>query len=253
MKIDMSFLEERPLSYSSLKEFAKSPKHYVNYVLAKREPSKEMNFGSLIHCLLLYPDKLNEQFAVMPSVDRRTKEGKDIYNKFVEDSNGKICVGQDELDEANSIVDSVMTTTAAKSYIEQCYEFEKEFRSTVGGLPFRGFVDGISDNFILEVKTASDGSPESIIRDFFNRKYYLQAGLYNIVHNLPVVYLVIETKAPYNSLISKATDRYIDQGKNEISSLIDKFKYCMDVTGFNQGYEAMLDKEFSIDLPLWIK
>ena len=42
MNIDINFLNERPLSYSSLKEFAKSPSHYIHYVLAKREPSKEM-------------------------------------------------------------------------------------------------------------------------------------------------------------------------------------------------------------------
>jgi len=76
--ITIETLRERPLSYSSIKEFAKSPKHYVYYVHNRSAPSKAMDLGTLIHALLMYPQKTAEMFAIYPDVDRRTKVGKEL-------------------------------------------------------------------------------------------------------------------------------------------------------------------------------
>ena len=46
--ITIDTLKERPLSYSSLKEFAKSPRHYVEYLRREKKPTAAMAFGSLV-------------------------------------------------------------------------------------------------------------------------------------------------------------------------------------------------------------
>lgn len=251
--ITLDTLNERPLSYSSIKEFAKSPRHYMNYINAKREPSKEMNMGSLIHALLLYPSEISKQFAIAPDVDKRTKEGKAAWEQFVQTSEGKIAVTESELNEANSIVDIALSSKEISNMISQCTAFEQEFRHDIQGLPFRGFVDGIANDFILEVKTMSDASPQNIIREFYNRKYYIQAGLYSSVYKLPVRYIILETKPPYNYMHSFASQDYIQKGIEELNWLTTRFKQCMDMDAFSSGYQFNLDELFQVELPSWIK
>lgn len=254
MRIDLEFVQNRPLSYSSIKEFAKSPRHYVHYVLAKREPSKAMNLGSLIHCLIMYPSKFNDQFIIAPNVDRRTKDGKATWEEFISKSNGKIVVTEDELDEAKQITDNVLSNWKINNTVKECTSFEQEFKHDILGLPFRGFVDGVNEgNYILEIKTMSDASPSNVTREFYNRKYHIQAGLYNLVHKLPVKYLIVETNAPYNSMLVDVADDYIEKGQQELMDLVDKFNTCMDLDAFNAGYGFMESEEFVVGLPSWVK
>jgi exodeoxyribonuclease VIII len=251
--ITIETLRERPLSYSSIKEFAKSPRHYISYINAKREPSKEMNFGSMIHTLLMYPGVFNDNFAVCPDIDRRTKDGKLAWENFQASAEGKIVVSESELSEANSIIDMALARVQVKPAVEQCHTFELEFRTEVNGLPFRGFVDGLSNDYILEVKTMSDASPQNITKEFYNRKYHIQAGLYNLVYQLPVRYIILETKSPYNYMVADATDKYIKAGQDELFKITDRFKDCMMMNSFELGYQFNLDNIFEVDLPAWVK
>jgi exodeoxyribonuclease VIII len=253
MNIDINFLNERPLSYSSLKEFAKSPSHYIHYVLAKREPSKEMALGSMVHCLILQPDEFNKQFAVSPSVDRRTSEGKAKYAEFVSQSEGKTVVFEDDLELANQISYRVLFNDTIQSYLRQCDSFEHEFKLELNGLPVRGFIDGISNDFTIELKTTSDANPETFMRDFWNRKYYLQAGIYYLATGVKPMYIVAETKAPYNYFICHIEDEYIEMGVKEAHSLTEKFNECMSLSAWNTGYEFMAEKPIVIKAPGWVK
>ena len=253
MDINIDFLKDRPLSYSSIKEFAKSPSHYIQYLRKDREPSKEMNFGSLIHCMLLYQDLFDDLFSVAPSVDRRTKEGKATWEDFISKSGTKIVVTEDELDEAHSISAKVLSKSDIKSVISSCDHMEKPWSEVFNGIPFRGFFDGSSNDYILELKTTSDASPQAFISDFIKRKYYLQAALYSRASSLPIKYVVVETKPPYNSFVATISQDFIDYGLSEIDRLIDKFNDCMILNAWEMGYEFMNDGPIIINKPTWMK
>ena len=247
-------LNQRPLSYSSLKEFAKSPAHYIEYLRKEREPSKEMLFGSMIHCLLLTPQLFEDQFAVMANVDKRTKEGKLAYEKFVADAIGKDVVAEQDYDDANNLVNKVITQSHITDLIKNCNVFEEEWKADIDGLPFRGFYDGVADDYILEIKTTSDGNPRTIINDFYNRQYHIQAGLYHKASgSKPIKYVIIETKAPYNIYVADSEQAYLDYGINQFSSLIDKFKECLHNNLWDMGYDFHTGGNITIGLPSWVK
>ena len=251
--ITLEKLQERPLSYSSLKEFAKSPKHYLDYLNRTRETTPAMLFGSMIHCLLLEPFKFDEQFAVIGNVDRRTTEGKKAYADFLDKAAGKDVVSESDYNEAKNIVNNAMTNQDIASAVNGCHSFEQEFRTEIFELPVRGFFDGVADDYILEVKTTNDATPKTIINDFYNRFYHMQAGLYNHVSQKPIKYLIIETKAPYDSYLASPSDDYIENGKNSLFDNIEAFKYCMEYNEFNRGYDYHHESPFIIDLPKWAK
>lgn len=250
--ITIEQLIERPLSYSSLKEFAKSPRHYLDYLNRKKETTPAMLFGSMVHCLLLEPHKFNTKFAIMPTIDRRTKDGKEAYNKFVEESEGKDVVMDNDYNDAKALTDNVLSNPELRKYINNCHQFEQEFRAEMWGLPVRGFFDGVAQDYILEVKTTMDASPDNLIRDFYNRQYHMQAGLYNMISEKPIKYLIIETKGPYDAYIADATENYIKKGQQLFSDTIVSFSNCMKQGAWTKGYEYH-NKEIVIDLPSWAK
>ena len=120
--ITQETLSQRPLSYSSLKEFAKSPSHYIQYISKKKEPSREMNFGSLVHCMLLYSQQFTELFAVAPDVDRRTKDGKATWEIFSASQGNKIIVTGEDVDTANEIAARIFSNSDVKCVVHSCTE-----------------------------------------------------------------------------------------------------------------------------------
>ncbi len=251
--ITLEKLNERPLSYSSLKEFSKSPAHYIEYLRKEFKPTPAMALGSLVHCLLLQPNELGKQFFVMPNIDKRTKEGKAKYEEAVEASKGKQIVTESDYEDANNLVNKVLSEGHIANAIQQCFRFEHEWKQEIYGLPFRGFFDGEAYDYILEVKTASDANPKTIINDFFNRSYHIQGGLYSMVSNKPVKYLIIETTAPYNVVLADATEDYIQYGIKEVERLSASFLECMNNHMFNMGYDYFTEGNMEIGLPSWLK
>jgi hypothetical protein len=247
-------LQQRPLSYSSLKEFGKSPAHYIEYLRKERKTTPAMLFGSMVHCLLLEPAKFDSQFAVMENVDKRTKDGKEKYEAFLISSAGKEVVSRDQYDEAVQLVNKAFEMQHVRDAVSGCHTFETEWRTEVEGLPFRGFFDGEADDYILEVKTANDASPKTIIRDFYDRMYHLQAGLYNLASGgKEIKYLIIETTAPYSIILATPTSEYIDKGIADAHRLANEFHTCMENDLWNMSYDFYTKGEFVIDLPTWVK
>ena len=94
---DEFFSKEFLMSYSGLSKLNYSPgAFYLHYVLKQRDDvmNKPMIEGSLIHCMLLTPEKFNEQFVVLPDafpsdnpkkvIDRLSKHIQIVYPEIVD-------------------------------------------------------------------------------------------------------------------------------------------------------------------------
>src|SRR5690606_3808663 len=95
------------ISRSQLMLLDKSPYHFWYEVLSGEALTKEstpsMNIGSAFHTLLLEPDLFDNEYAVIPNIDRRTKQGKEDYKVFVEESEGKILLTKEQYDKAKTM------------------------------------------------------------------------------------------------------------------------------------------------------
>jgi hypothetical protein len=250
--ITIEALHERPLSFSSLKEFSKSPRHYLDYITKPRTPPTDaMKLGSLIHCMLLRPELFNDEFAIAPEINKRTNAGKEEWAVFCALNSTKTVVTNDDYEHARRITDGVLTSDDIKYVIQNCYDFEQEWSMDMDDLPFRGFYDGISSEYILEVKTIADGSPKNVVSDFYKRKYHLQAALYAMSSGKDIYYLVVETSQPFLSYVAPATQNYIKKGAEEIGFLTENFKKCLKTGDFTGGYNYY--KEIVIDVPSYVE
>lgn len=249
--ITIETLQERPLSFSSIKEFAKSPRHYLDYISKQKTPPTDaMKLGSMVHCMMLQPALFNDLFAVAPEINKRTNAGKEEWNAFCTANEGKTVVANEDYEHARRLSDGAMLNPRISEMIKSCYDFECEWSADIEGLPFKGFYDGISTDYVLEIKTINDAHPKNVMSDFFRRKYHMQAGLYHMSSLCkPVVYIVIETTEPYLCYVAQSDEAYLNKGVSDTGKLIDKFKFCMDNNLFNSGYDFHYDGVIEIQLP----
>ena len=74
----------------------KSPE-YFRFAMDNPQPSTPaMKFGSALHMNVLQPEEFNNNYAVAPKFDKRTKQGKIDYAEFVK-SNIKLAILSGEI------------------------------------------------------------------------------------------------------------------------------------------------------------
>ena len=249
--ITPEFLQTRPLSYSSLKQFRKSPKHYIQYITKPREQTDAMRQGSLIDCLALEPEKFTERFMIIPKLNLRTNDGKAENERLLKEANEKrlIMITQEDIAKARKSVEALMSTDFSRQLIEGRRDVQINLRWTdkATGLPINGKVDFDSkigrEWFIVDLKSSASADPDDFKRQAYNLDYHIQCGCYTTgypTHRFtfpPFVFLVVESEEPYNISVNYCDGKYIQEAKEEFTASLNAFKYCMDNNLWHQGYE----------------
>jgi hypothetical protein len=185
-------IEERPLSFSSLKQFEESAQHYVRYREGDREQTKDMIIGSAFHTLTLEADKFLEQYYVIddtdiiaeiggakPTATKAYKEWKQQQEGFAE-INDRVVIIKDDYDLIQRMRDAVLSHPEAREILNACTEFEKAVEWTnQEGLPMRGFLDGFGPDIFVDLKSTRNPKPYAFQRDFFNMSYDAQYAIYS--------------------------------------------------------------------------
>ena len=72
---EKEYREHPAINRSALFKITESPEKFKYYMDNPEEPTPALLFGQLFHTMALQPEKLFEDFAVAPLVDRRSKDG----------------------------------------------------------------------------------------------------------------------------------------------------------------------------------
>lgn len=268
--------DKRPLSYSSLKAFQKSPQHFVEYRLTKPEPSAAMIFGNIIDVLILTPDDYERKYAVMPldvckpganilnaknpSADSLVKIQK--WTEWSEANKGKTWISNEDAALAKFLAEKTFNNPKAKELLSRVVRTQDKISWThkETGLPMIGYKDATGDSFIMDLKSANDGSPEGYMKNAFNFGYHIQAGAYldaeQTLHGKfpDFFHLVVETNAPYNISVYKCDKDFIALGKQQYNDLMMQVKFCAENNLWHQGYEFHTATGYhQLDIPGWAK
>jgi hypothetical protein len=169
-----------PVSNSRLSAFKRSPAHLITYLTTDKIQTPAMAFGSAFHMALLQPDLFPSSYAVAPDLDRRSKEGKLQYDKFVYEADGKTVISTADYAIIDEMLQATMANTIASELLSSCKQFEAEFswNNADTGTPMRGFIDAIGPNYIIDIKTTTNADPQSFQWDIFRNYYHRQAAIY---------------------------------------------------------------------------
>jgi len=246
------------VSKSILDKFQKSPKHYQHALGTPTEETPAMKFGSLAHCVLLEPNRLSEEYAVAPKVDRRTKAGKAEYAEFLAHSEGKVVVSEDDMFKANHMANAVRNNELANSLMEQNGVNEKSIYSICKetNIMKRGRLDRICEdaNMIIDYKTTTDGSAKGFQSSIFKFNYHKQAAYYIDLareQGLDInrfVFVVCEKEAPYAVSVFELDEECIELGRAQYQKDLRKLDECINTDEW-PSYSTDVIK---VTLPSWM-
>lgn len=232
------------LSYSQLKAFAKSPNHYLAYLEQTFEPTPQMVLGSAIHCRFLEPKQFHERYIAAPKVDRRTKDGKAAYELFLSEKGNKEELTLDQL-ELVYTVQAKLTETLPIQFLGAC-ENEVERYGEIHGERFKAVADMVCTNWVADLKTCQDASPEGFMRAAHNLDYHLQAAIYRAVFNVDKFFwIAVETSAPFNVQVYQQSEEAKLYSDRRLYNLIQQYQRW---DGNPQGYSSQI---LQLDLPRW--
>lgn len=244
---------ETVLSFSSIKEFSKSPAHFLSYKSGARIESAAMRFGTAVHMSVLESDKFKQTYEVT-DLRKNTK----AYKLMVSENVGKVYLNKSDWRSIKAIQSNIAVHELARDLIYNADRFEELITGSIKGVPFRGFADAIGSNYVLDLKTTQSGSPEDFKKSAYNFKYYLQAAIYSELTGMHDFWIVTaESSAPYNVTPYLVSKEYIQKGKVELYALIESYKKWRNNDNIiqNNGYDYSIDSQsfFTLDPPKWVK
>ena len=243
------------ISNSKLSYLAKSPAHFKHLLGVGFKETEALEFGRAFHCAVLEPDKFLSSYVAMPKVDRRTKEGKEIFKYFVDATEGKCIIDQDDYDKILSMSRKLLSSDAINELLEG--EYEKEFFWTDDdtGIECKSKLDVYKKGArIVDVKTTDCADPEQFYKAIFKYEYHRQGGMYRdaVKEKIPYYIIAIEKQEPYEFSILKLSEDVLEFGRREYKNLLNLYAECL-INNYWPGYEAKYFDAYEVELPSYIK
>ncbi len=254
MEITKEFLENRPLSYSRLKEFRRSPKHYMLSFEKVKVTSEPQIIGSAVDVLLISgEDEFDKNFMIYSSFEKRTKEAKAEWAALLEKARSlnKTLIDKESVEIAQKCVTSIRENEPAQPFLNMRRRHQKLlWKDKYTGLPCVGYTDWdciVNDQlFIVDLKTSNSADPEDFTKAVWKYQYYIQVGSYlegykNMFYQFPYfLFLTVETVEPYNVSLNFVEGKYAEFCREEFLGTLKAFKQCLDKNLWHQGYEFRL-------------
>ena len=258
---ELEYREHSALSRSSLWNIEESPQKFKWEETNPSEPTEALLFGQVFHKLVLEPETFENEFALEPNVDKRTKDGKEQYQNWLASVGEKTVVPAKiytkSLEMAQAVNNSKMAKALLEGEHEKCYFWTDDFT----GVDCKCRLDclrQLKDKLIIvDLKSATSSNTGKWIRDSIKFGYDMQVAMYSegIKANYGVqpefVFVVVEKEPPYAVNIFKVTQQYFDYGYDHFRSLIGLYKHCVDTNEW-WGYMGESEQINDLTLPSWL-
>lgn len=231
------------LSQSSIKDFIKSPAHYLVATEQTSEPTPAMQLGTAFHAVMLQ-DKPREHYAVKIKMDGRTKDGKAYNEQFALDNAGKAVINTEDEETLFKMRDSILAhplaSKLAKGLTHKEFAVFGSIETNEGYVRLKGLIDGYSETegYILDYKTCEDASPLGFIKAIRDRRYDIQSVQYPwLLNNAKMkvkdfYFVCVEKVPPYAVGVYRIDlDNLIETGKKWAWAIND-FCECQNTGKF---------------------
>ena len=225
----------------------KSPE-YFRFAMDNPQPSTPaMKFGSALHMNVLQPEEFNNNYAVAPKFDKRTKQGKIDYAEFVKTNIFKTVISEQDFELIEQMTSKLMRDSDAKTLLTNgIKEYIIAWENQEHGVKCRGMLDVYNKdaNIIVDLKTTQDSSYNGFASSVRKFKYYKQAAFYMDAVGAEEFYIVaIEKSPPFSINIIQIGDELLDKGRELYDRDLAVYKYCLDNDYWpSQGFDY-LDKK----------
>lgn len=231
-------------SSSGFKEFLKSPAHFKAYMLGEKKQTQPMYHGEKFHSQLLE----GKNVVAAPKCDRRTNEGKALYNTWLEkNKEGQIYDWFSTPDANLNAVSSIQGMSQALRKKESFKRLTKKgiaersfyVRDGITGLYLKARTDWLTQDqdghIILDVKTTcKSAKPDSFERTIFDYGYHISLAWYCRVLSQVLgkvvdtcLLVAVEKNAPFESCSYLLKEDALNLGHQIINQKLEQFAECM--------------------------
>lgn len=244
------------ISRSDLFKFAKSPLHYKYALEHPTESTPALTFGSAAHKWILEKDDFFSEFAVAPNVDRRTAAGKMLWNEFLESSENKTIISEDDMNTIIQMGIAIDEHPFARKFLEGEHEVSLFWTDADTGEKVKCRPDSITRDrtltgrkLVVDYKTTDSLEDGHFERSCRNYGYKLQAGMYregvfqNFLEDYGFAFVAQEKKPPYAVRVYVCTEEYIQSGFDEYKALMAIYHKCKTENRYPsyEGFDAEFD------------
>lgn len=233
------------ISKSRLAKMSVCPQYFKWCEDNPQEPSEDLIVGSAFHKLVLEPETFGKEFIVMPLIDRRTKQGKELYEQFIITSQGRDILTQEQYEMICAMRDSVLSNKYAVALLKGNHEhsFYTQDELTKENIKVRpDCYRNVQDRIVItDLKSCRSAITEDFMRDVVKYSYDLQAYMYTLavskVMNIPqenvdFVFIAVEKKAPYMINMLQADQFVLERGEALFREYIGKYHECKESGNF---------------------
>ena len=243
------------------KIISKSPMHFYYDLKNPPEKTQALTFGSAFHKYVLEESDFSKEFVIQPIIDRRTREGKEQWNEFVEKSKGKEIITQTDLEIIREMKESIYNNKHAVKLLsgehEQSYYWNDDLTDELCKCRPDSLLELENQCIITDLKTCQDASTDSFMRDVVKYGYDMQAAMYCAGveavtgKECSFVFVAVEKSPPYATNVLQA-DIYIKRRGydlfREAIGIYHKCKQTENWYGYN-GFSGMIN---NLSLPKWL-
>lgn len=227
---EVYFADKSRVSCSTLKKLLKA-KGATSALFKEDTITEAMRFGTAFHTIILEHDTFFNKFVVIPDVDFRSKEGKEIKESLsncimlnesgrTSDEGKKIVLRQPDFDKLIAMKEGMLFNTNgkeayAKKLLDTCLQKEFVILFTYLGVPCKAKLDGVTSNYeIIDLKTCGSIEPDEFESTVFNYLYDIQAVFYKMAVKYLMNELDVEKELQpefYFLAVEKVENQYLSQ------------------------------------------
>lgn len=221
------------LSSSSLKKILASPAAFQEERLNPKVEVENPNYtvGSLLHSLILEPDKVESEYAIFPGLRKVGKE----FEAFKLENPGKLIVSKAQHSKCLAYVRAFESNPIAKGLLTSC-DTEYSICAEINGVGVKVRFDAINValGYGLDLKTSSFSVDKESFRMTMNQfGYGLSAALYSWVAELHFgrpfdFYMVPIAKQELDCQVYRMSQETIMRGRSDIIKALDIYKKCCE-------------------------
>jgi PDDEXK-like domain of unknown function (DUF3799) len=244
------------LSAGGARRLRKSPAHFKEFLGVVSEPSAAMQLGTVIHCGVLEPDRLDDCYAVAPEVDKRTSAGKAEWATFQAACAGKVVLTPEGESNALGAIDAVRAHPAARRLLDGAKtELSLFWEDAKYQVPCKCRWDALSTKGVgIDLKSTQDASREAFARSIATFEYHAAAAHYisGAEHALDAsprgfVLIAVETVPPWAVACYQLGSASILAGEYLTRIALERYAEGLK-TGVWKGYPDTID---AIEVPRW--
>lgn len=250
----------KAVSKTNLDQIHKSFQHY----LASKEERSPLSGplprclidGAALHCLVLTPDQFTKDFSVLPALNRRTREGKALYQQIL--SQGKPIISANTFAKLEAMGGAILNHPTSVLLKEGVAENSYLWQDKDTGLMCKCRPDYLRRLVVVDIKTCQDASYEAFQRSILDHRYHVQGAYFldGVASALQdgvkrdFILIAVENTPPFAVAAYKLDDGLLELGREIYKKDLQKYKIHTEHPELWQGYSAEV---MDMTAPNWAK